>query len=318
MFSTPVAIAPPDFLLLPHSRVLSVGSCFAEHIGQRLIAGKMPVLNNPFGTIFNPVSIARLLQWCTEEGQLPESGFVQSEGVWKHLDLHSAYWHADKEALVQQLNALQAQVGAFVRQTDIIMITLGTAWVYEYQATGEVVANCHKLPAKQFSKRLLSVAEVVNSLQAIKAMLPATANMILTVSPVRHIKDTLPLNAVSKSVLRLACHELAQEGAYYFPAYEIVTDELRDYRFYEADMLHPSKVAIDYVWKQFRASCFSPAADARLSQWEKIQRDLQHRPLQPHTEAHRRFLMALLQKLEQLKADADITAEVALIQQQLQ
>jgi hypothetical protein len=180
--------------------------------------------------------------------------------------------------------------------------------VYEWLPEKLLVANCHKVPAKHFTKRLLSVEEIVESFE----QLPQNIKIVLTVSPVRHTKDTLPLNAVSKAVLRLACHQLAQKHphVYYFPSYEIVTDELRDYRFYEADMLHPSAVAVDYIWRQFVTHCFAPDAQTFIDKWAKIQKALQHRPLQPNTEARRHFLQDLLRKLEGLRLEANVETEI--------
>jgi len=202
------------------------------------------------------------------------------------------------------------------------MITYGTAWVYRRKDNASIVANCHKQPASSFDKSLLSVDEVMASFQdfyqQLKAINPKV-NIILTVSPVRHLKDTIPLNAVSKSVLRLACHQLSERFSdlYYFPAFEIVTDDLRDYRFYKADMIHPSKEAETYIWAKFVEVFGTEDFIQFIPRWEEILTAFAHKPFYPETEAHQRFLGQLLQKLKHLQSLVNVDFEVKSVQNQI-
>jgi hypothetical protein len=204
-----------------------------------------------------------------------------------------------------------------------LMITYGTAWVYERKETGEVVANCHKMPNTLFTKSLLSQQAIADSFDAVykelKKFNPAI-KIILTLSPVRHVKDTLELNSVSKSVVRAACHVISGSFAdvSYFPAYEIMMDDLRDYRFYKADMIHPTDVAEEYIWEKFSEKYFSVELKLFLSQWKEIQQAINHRPFHPTSVAHQSFLKETLKRLESLKEMVDVEDELTLIKSRLE
>ncbi|RZJ92329.1 MAG: hypothetical protein EOO60_07165, partial [Hymenobacter sp.] len=252
MFRTELTIAPQERQLARTARVLTVGSCFAESLGARLRLNKVNALVNPFGTVFQPLALAQLLRAAAGEEQDWQQHVVEARGRWQSYDFHSTIGAESPVELLQAIQETVRRVGDFVRTADVVVLTLGTAWAYRLRETGELVSNLHKLPASLFEKELLTADEIVNGLAEVHALLRRinpTIRIVLTVSPVRHIKDTLPLNAVSKSVLRVACHYLSEllPGVSYFPAYELLTDELRDYRFYASDMLHPSEVAEDYI-----------------------------------------------------------------------
>lgn len=237
---TEVALSSFKKPLLLSDGILAMGSCFAEHLGSRLKAYKFAAEVNPGGILFNPLSIYRILSWAMGKEEWGQQLMVENEGVWTHFHLHSQVYGKSQEELEEKMAGLRAHFLQIIPKINCLLLTMGTAWVYEHKALGQPVANCHKVVAKQFEKRLLSVQEVEQSIRGIQQLLPGV-NIVLTVSPVRHLKDTLSLNMVSKSVLRLACHELSgAERVEYFPAYEILLDELRDYRFYQDDLLHPN------------------------------------------------------------------------------
>jgi hypothetical protein len=255
MFRTELPIAPSAQQFSRTARVLTIGSCFADSIGARLAAHKVETLVNPFGTVFQPLILGQLLRAAAGEDMEWQQHLTEARGRWQSYDLHGSIGATSPVELLQHIQQLTQQVGDFVRRTDVVVLTLGTAWAYRLRATGELVNNCHKQSADLFHKELLTPDEIINALAETHAYLRRInpeLKFILTVSPVRHLKDTLPLNAVSKSVLRVACHYLSEllPGVAYFPAYELLTDDLRDYRFYASDMLHPSEVAEDYIWGQ--------------------------------------------------------------------
>jgi hypothetical protein len=303
--------------------VLTLGSCFAEVIGSRLSDNKIPTLSNPFGTIFNPISMAKLIYQAIDN-QAPDNNlYVEHQGVWFHYDFHSSLWGNSKEELTEQLTQKMQEVKKWLQTTDFLILTFGTAFVYRHLETNKIVANCHKTPAKFFQKELLSIETIFNEFK--KSVLSSDnqhsrRNIILTVSPVRHTRDTLPLNAVSKSILRVACHELteSQPNTQYFPAYELLLDDLRDYRFYKPDLIHPSEVAEEYIFEQFSATYFDQNLQQFMMEWKKIRQALAHKPLQPHTSAHRKFLENVLEKLKRLSDKIDVRTEIQQVEQQLQ
>lgn len=316
-FTTPVPIQPlPKPIGLNDSLVL-LGSCFSEHIGDLLNQYKFQALANPFGTIFNPESLAVLIEWVFGTGEMPESLIVLQDGVYKHLLLHSAIYATNKQAFQSRLLDLKTQVAEKLQSSQYLLLTLGTAWVYEHIETERVVANCHKLPSKYFNKRLLSVSNIQNALERISQLLPQT-QLILTISPVRHLKDTLPLNHVSKATLRLGIHQFIEKKptAYYFPSYEIMIDELRDYRFYEIDLIHPNKIGIQYIWEKFLLHCLKEEARGFISRWSKLRQSLAHRPLVPYTPAHKRFLEKLHQQLQVIE-EVSVEEEKASVEAQI-
>ena len=206
--------------------------------------------------------------------------------------------------------------------TDLVILTFGTVFVYQLKANGEMVANCHKVPQKQFDKKLLSVEEIVSGFQAIKEKiekLNPNIRFLLTVSPVRHTREGLPQNNLSKSILRMACHELceAHSNVSYFPAYEIMLDDLRDYRFYEKDLIHPNEQAQDYIWQQFSQTHFDDETLSFVNEWSKVKSALAHKPFDAQSEEHQQFLKATLKKLQNLSGQVDVSEEIERLQSQM-
>lgn len=313
---------------LPHrlglkSRIVTLGSCFAEVMGRRLAEYKLTVLNNPFGTIFNPVSLAKLLTMALNGTQPDENRYLERDGIWFHYDFHSSLWANSQQELRHRLTATLAQTADAIRQADFLLLTLGSAVVYRHIETGKVVANCHKMPGALFEKYLYQYEHLQDDLRRLAKTLHKAnpkLKVVLTVSPVRHTRDTLPLNQVSKSTLRVAAHELTVWNNWmsYFPAYELMVDDLRDYRFYEADLIHPNSQAHDYIFGKFAECAFDAELRGFISEWQSISKSLAHRPLyNDHGAAHRQFLNKLLEQLETLATRVDVSAELAEVRSRL-
>lgn len=297
--------------------VLTLGSCFAEVIGTKLVENKIPTLSNPFGTLFNPLSIVKLLHHAIDEILPDERLYVEQQGVWFHYDFHSSMWGASREELRERLIIALTTVKHWLLRTEVLIITLGTAFVYRHLESGLWVANCHKTPSWAFQRELLQTESIVAAFEGLFAKLPASLKVIFTVSPVRHTRDTLPLNAVSKSLLRVACHELSERGHAYFPAYELLLDDLRDYRFYKSDLIHPNEQAEDYIFAQFSNAYFTKEVKNFIQEWQKIRQALRHRPLYPNTSSNRQFLENLLQKLHKIADYVDVSSEITFVSEQL-
>ena len=290
-----------------NDRILMLGSCFAENMGARLLRLKYRVCLNPFGTLYNPSSMAQSIEKLLNPVAYSLADVFEEQGVWANFDFHSRFAHSDKSKYLQIINAQLAAGHEFVQTATRWVLTLGTAWIYELLETGQTVNNCHKVPARCFARRRLSVSDVVERLGALlewaKLQNP-NLRILLSVSPIRHVKDGLVENQLSKSTLVVAAHELrARCGDWveYFPAYELLMDDLRDYRFYASDMVHPSDVAIEYIWNAFESAILSPADAAYRQQIERLQRAIEHRPFNPQTPAHQQFIQKNLLQIDRLQ-----------------
>jgi hypothetical protein len=295
-------------------KIFTIGSCFSDEIGQRLLENKFTVSKNPFGTVYNPVSIHELL--CLGlNNELPDIESYASNGdIHFNYHFHSLFSSLKRNDLEERIRKSIHESNNFLSGADRIIITYGTALVFYLKGTQKVVANCHKMPPVNFEKRLLTEAEIVKSFEGLYSRLKsanAAAKIILTVSPVRHLKDTLELNSVSKSILRTACHCLTNRfsDVEYFPAYEILLDDLRDYRFYKSDLLHPSEEAVEYIWEKFFNAYFDEPAKKFITEWKKIMTSLAHKPFQPRSESHVKFLKSVLSELEKWETLVDVSKE---------
>lgn len=299
------------------SNLLTIGSCFSDNIGQKLLDSKFSVHLNPFGTVYNPISIFKLLL----PREVDAEKFVEVGGQYFHLDYHSQFTARDEGTLKTVLELKKKEITAYLSTADFVFITLGTAFVYERKSTAEVVANCHKLPQKNFTKRLLTIEEMISSFQQLKSYLNTvnpSLQFIFTVSPVRHIKDGIAENQLSKSLLRVLCHELTRdEKIEYFPAYEMMMDDLRDYRFYKNDMIHPTEMAEDYIWNKFQQTYFSDQTQKIVKEWDKVRVALAHRPFNPDSESHQKFISDQLKKLDVFSEYFSITEEKRVFENQL-
>ena len=323
LFHTEISPEPLPHRIGMNSRVVAIGSCFAEVMGRRLADHKLTVLNNSFGTIFNPVSVAKLLTMALNGTTPDENRYVEREGVWFHYDFHSSLWANSQDELRDLLTQRLSQTADAIRQADLLLLTLGSAVVYRHIETGKVVANCHKMPGALFEKYLYQYEYLLDDLKRLLKTLHKVnpkLKILLTVSPVRHTRDTLPLNAVSKSTLRVVAHELTvwHDWVDYFPAYELMVDDLRDYRFYEADLIHPNAQAQDYIFGKFAESAFDAELRGFVGEWAQVRKSLAHRPLYgDDSPAHRRFLTKLLAQLTALSKRVDATAELAEVRSRL-
>ena len=282
-----------------------VGSCFVENIGEKLKEDKFNLVVNPFGIVFNPISIAETVLRCVNNDKFTEEELVPVGERWGSFSCHSSLCTRDKKSFVKQINSNLAKTHQQLKQGGVLILTLGTAWVYERE--NKIVANCHKYPQKEFIKRLLSVGEIVYQFDLlIKELQQFSPNirLIFTVSPVRHWKDGVVENSRSKSTLHLAILKLQEQYSEidYFPAYEIVMDELRDYRFYKEDMLHPSVVAVDYIYERFSEAYFSDETKQVITEVRKLNKALSHRPFDAGSDLYKKFKENNLKKIEQLKS----------------
>lgn len=321
-FRTEIKISPAKHQMDLKSGLLTQGSCFADAIGERLARHKMRALINPFGVIYNPESIHKALTYTIFNERLPGHTYLQHQEVFLNYNFHSEFSSLRKDELVSRIANTVGSTHYFLKDARWLIVTYGTAWVYVRTETGEIVANCHKLPSAMFTKSLLSADAIVSSFKTffkpLKEFNP-DIRVILTVSPVRHIKDSLELNSVSKSILRVACHQLSSqiEDVEYFPAYELMVDDLRDYRFYKQDMLHPTTEAEEYIWEKFMERYFSRDLKEFVKKWKVILSALQHKAFHPETAAHQQFLRDTLAKLEELKPWVKVEEEVNLIREQM-
>jgi hypothetical protein len=305
-FTTKIPISKSNNLIDYNSKIVSLGSCFAENMSEKLDYYKFQNTVNPFGIIFNVVSIEKLIQRSIEKEYFTEKDIFFHNEQWHCYEVHSELSNPNKEEFLATLNDLiNSTIEQFNSSTHII-ITLGTSWVYRNIESNEVVANCHKVPQKQFTKELLSVEVIEQSLQNIISLVHAinpNCSFIFTVSPVRHIKDGFAENTLSKAHLISAIHSVVNfhlSIANYFPSFEIMMDELRDYRFYATDMLHPNQVAIDYIWERFSETYFEENTTKTIEEVDSIQKSLSHRSFNPNSESHQKFLQNLNNKIVNL------------------
>lgn len=299
-------IPPLSFQASYGQKCLMMGSCFSEQIGERLKEVKFDTLVNPHGILYNPISMVDALEtYLTARSYTPEDLF-QDRGIWHSWDHHGRFSHSDREKTLGRITESQNEAISRLEEADWLILTLGSAWVYRLKSKDRVVANCHQVPAEAFTRELLRpeqiIARVGNFLHRL-AGYNAKARVIFTVSPVRHSREGIVENNLSKSILLYAVHHLVNkfEGTYYFPAYELVIDDLRDYRFFDEDLVHPNRQAVDYVWDRFAPFFFTPASQATLQEISEINRSLAHRPLHAESEEFARFKGTLLEKIHQLE-----------------
>ena len=299
-FRTEIEITSLGVKIGYENRVLALGSCFAAHIARKLAGAKFRVAENPSGILFNPLSIAAAIRSYADPAPVTRGELGFDGEVWHHFGFHGDFSAPTADEALQKMNAARQAGADALRTADRIVLTFGTAWVYERQ--GEAVANCHRRPAAEFSRRRLSVEEIVETFAELIEGPLAGKQIILTVSPVRHTGDTLAGNAVSKAALRLAAEELAERfpDVHYFPAYEILNDDLRDYRFYADDLVHPAPQAVEYVWEKFSAAVLSEQARRLLPDVRHIVVAAAHRPRNPQSATYREFCRRRLEEIAAL------------------
>ena len=316
----PIPASP--FPITHASKVVSLGSCFAQTIGSKMKAAKFDVLVNPFGTLFHPLNLADLLKQAISAAQMDPDGVVEREGVFVHYAAHSYVKCGTRTELEENYTCQMLALHHSLKEATHLVLTLGTAWIYQHKEFGRV-ANCHKQAAALFEKKISSLDELALELESgLEMLLLHNPNLkiILTLSPVRHTKEGVSENQLSKSLLRVLCAQLEQhnEAVTYYPAYEIMVDELRDYRFYKSDLVHPSEEAENYIWEKWQQFSFSQETRQKVVEIQKIQLDLAHRSFNPDSEAHRKFLQNLLGKLERMQGEFDFSKEIQDLTSRLQ
>lgn len=309
---TDVKVKPSPWHLSHSQPLLLIGSCFTQHIGQRLSEDGFRLAVNPFGILYNPLSIATCLQYCITNQTLEADTFFCHQGLWHSWLHHGSFADVDRSVVEQRCQDAIASAHTLLQQQATVILTLGSAYYYTLRADGRVVANCHKLPAANFTLQCASVATVVDALlPAVTTLRRLGCRVIVTISPVRHWAYGAHGNQLGKAVLLLAVDQVVHhfdDGVAYFPAYEIMMDELRDYRFYDDDMLHPSTVAQQLIYERFCATYMDQTTLALAQRYRQLYRMEQHRPLHPDSEAYRSFEHRLHQLRSELHAtDAEDT-----------
>lgn len=306
-------ILPPGvypFRIRYRQPIVALGSCFAEHIGRKLQERKFELLLNPFGILYNPVVMAdNLARLAHADEPFGKQDLTRQQGLWFSWQHHGRFADTDPDRLLERLNRAAAATRQMLARTEVVLLTLGTARVFRHRQLERVVANCHKAPAATFERQLLTPEETARQLDRIAGALrqlndrPDSLQLLWSVSPVRHLRDGLVANQRSKATLLLATHQQVDKDpdSHYFPAYELVLDDLRDYRFMEADMAHPNELARQYVWQWFCEALLDPESLPLMRAIEKIRAAVAHRPLHPGTAAHQQFVRDTLARIGQLQ-----------------
>ncbi|QTV05225.1 GSCFA domain-containing protein [Faecalibacter bovis] len=313
-FRTTFQLPQSTFKINHQHKILTIGSCFSDEMGNRLVELKFDGLINPYGIIFNAYSIQNLIERSIQKRYFTIDDVHQNGEQFFCFDVHSSFNALSSEEILLNLNSTVDRVHNQIHNCDVFMITLGTSWVYERNDTSEIVANCHKIDAKQFKKVLLTTEENFKSLDLIAfqvTKINPNIKIITTVSPVRHIKDGMVENNVSKARLIDALYQLdlKYEQVEYFPSYELVLDDLRDYRFYKEDLIHPTNQAIEYIWEKFGEKYFDESTQTIIQKINKIKNALNHRPFYEESESHQKFLSKTLQMINELDKGNSIDFE---------
>jgi len=292
----PISHEKPIFLL---------GSCFSDNIGSILENHKFQVTHNPFGITYNPISLAQQLKRMLSQRAFIDSDLFNDQGVFKSFELHSSQSSMDQEKLLSALNLKLKESHDRLIHTSHLFITLGTAWVYELKSSGQIVNNCHKIPSAKFNKRLLTSEEINSALDEIIKMIkevnPAI-QIIFTVSPVRHIRDGIENNSLSKSILRMAIHQMCENHkCLYFPASEILLDDLRDYRFYKSDLVHPNKMAVKYIWEKLSDVFIDQKTSKLIGALKSLRKALGHKAFHPNSVAYNSFIHNTIDQAKELQ-----------------
>jgi hypothetical protein len=296
---------PFNTKIVHQDNLLLIGSCFTENIGSKFKLNKFSVLENPNGILFNPISIAKSITSYIENKTFKQDDLFYENELWNSWEHHTRFSDVDLDVCLNRINASQQQAHQFLKTADWVFITLGSAFVYELE-NKSVVANCHKVPTDKFKKKLLSVEDVLAVLDNVMHrifMHNPTVKIMFTISPVRHLRDGFVENNRSKAVLIQAVHHLVNKFSklFYFPAYELVIDDLRDYRFYAEDLVHPNYSATNYVWDKLVDCCIDENTIQLMKQLNEINAAVNHKSFNPTTEAHQKFIDSTLSKINTIK-----------------
>ena len=305
-FRTEAAISPSPFEIRYGDKIFCIGSCFAERMEQKLQTHKFNTLLNPFGILFQPLAIANCMDSVIENKYFKQNDLILHEELYHSLHHHSDFSNIDAKLAVEKINHEIDAAHSFLKEADVALITFGTAIVFEHKASKQIVGNCHRIPQSEFGKRLLTVQEIVERFEkTMQQMLGFNEKIkfVFSVSPVRYLSFGMHENQLAKATLLLAIDALQKKfpEAFYFPAFEIVMDDLRDYRFMNEDLIHPNEQATAYIWDKFCTTFFSNNTQQSLKEVEEIVNAAKHRPRFQNTEAHEKFLKTYLAKTNALK-----------------
>lgn len=307
-FRTEIETIPSSFRIRYEDPVLLTGSCFTENIGQRLKEVLFQTVINPFGVVYNPLSVKQSLELILSGRDYTSEDLEFYNEQWYSWDHHSSFSGPDQEKVLQDINLQLTMASEFLKKASFVFISFGTAWVYRLKRTGNIVCNCHKVPAREFERKMLTVEEIHSSYKSvIQDLLDFNPQLkiIFTVSPVRHWKDGAHGNQLSKSVLHLAVNQIIEDHknlCEYFPSYEILLDDLRDYRYYSDDLLHPNQQAIDYIWEKFTHVYFDERTKKYIKEISGIVRASNHRLKNPGTESSKKFRKKQIERIKLLKS----------------
>ncbi len=324
-FRTELHLFPFPILIKHADEIVTAGSCFANTIGKRLKNSKFQVFESAFGTVYHPQSLSFLIQSSLQDPDMQsfESHIIERENRFFSLDFHSSLAGDSKQALLQRIKETLSEAGDALRKANWLFLTFGTAWAWKYKMDGSLITNCQKLPSSQFERYLTQTPEIENpvrkTIEVLRKENPEL-KIVLSVSPVRHGKDDLPSNALSKSILRIACHNLCESlpAVFYFPAFEIMLDDLRDYRFYADDLLHPSTFAESYIWEKFICSLCDANTIEIINEWQEITRGMRHSFFESQGEAEKKAMETLIKKMEKLNGIINCHAELDDLKNRLQ
>lgn len=300
--NTSITIPQSEYNISHRDKILMIGSCFTQNIGNKLLDSKFDVNLNPFGVLYNPLSISESIKIILQNKRFEEKDIFLHNGIYNSLYHHSIFSDINPEVCLEKINTKLEEAVSYLKQINILFITFGTSYVYELKDSKKIVGNCHKLPADKFNRFRLDINHIVDEWSDIITILQQInpkLRVIFTVSPIRHIRDGLHDNQISKSILLIAIDEIQKRisNVNYFPSYEIVLDDLRDYRFYQEDMVHPSNIAINYIWEIFSKAYFTDKTADIIREWSKIQSSIDHRPLNKQGCMYKQFLKQTLLKL---------------------
>jgi len=311
-------IPASDFSINHSSKILMMGSCFSENIHQKLTFHKFQSTVNPYGVIFNPNILFNGINKIIQTEESPKANLVNHDQLWHSLDHHSSFSEPKKNDCLSRINDSAKKLRAALVNANCLILTFGTAFIYKHLSSDKFVANCHKIPQSEFKKSLLNISDIISEFEKMHQLLKKinpSIKIILTVSPVRHWKDGVIKNQRSKSILHLAIGEICKNFSTveYFPSYEIVMDDLRDYRFYKPDLLHPNQIAIDYIWEKFANIYFDQKTLDLNKTISQIQKSVHHRPQHPQSIKNKEFLLDLKAKIQILQMqhpNLDFTSEL--------
>jgi hypothetical protein len=317
-FRTAIKI-PESRFKLDHSKpTLMIGSCFTENVGRKMHYYKFPVMTNPFGVLYNPYSIKNAIEILSGKQSLKEHLLHVYNQKWFSFYHDTSFTSQDKQEFLQNINTINQEASNFLKNANLLIITFGTSWVFRHIEKDIIVANCHKLPSKLFKRELLSPETIINDYKSLIEeiyKLNPDIHIALTVSPIRHWRDGAVQNQLSKATLIYSVHKIIEHypEIEYFPSYEIVMDELRDYRFYGKDMIHLNETAIDYIWERFCETYITKASESLMDEVEKIQKARQHRPFSPESTEYQKFVDKQIENIKQLNKKhptIDLSAEL--------